>query len=298
MADRRKSPRLVIHNNGKEEATDDNENEDAADVLSRVDGCLAANTVLDLTLSASGLNPNADPFLLGNRSNTVPRTVADHGECVVAEGDDVVSDEEDCALPVVNGLTSRVIVGWPDGGLNKVNGTKAGWGYTLCEQVLENGELVMKLIEDGCGPVIEKHHPEWMQRYFLGSTDQSPGQAEFCGTIEMLKGMHGLARKNPDHHFTFTGRPDSQNVIDTICCRKISSNRLLLEQALSDRDALLLLDNVSENSFDLFHSKAHLTAGQFKCPFNHRADRNAAQGALGRIQPAGRWANVVQELED
>ena len=34
MADRRKSPRLVMHNNGKEEATDDNENEDAADVLS------------------------------------------------------------------------------------------------------------------------------------------------------------------------------------------------------------------------------------------------------------------------
>ena len=217
MADRRQSPRLAVHDNGKEEATDDTGNEDATDALSRADGCLAANTVLDLTSLVSDLNPTATPFLLGNCSNTALQAVADHAEGAVTVGGGVCSDEDMCALPVVNGLTSRVIVGWPDGGLNKVNGTKAGWGHTLCEQVLENGELVMKLIEDGCGPVIEKCHPEWMQRCYLGGADQSPGQAEFCGTIEMLKGMHGLARKNPDHHFTFTGRPDSQNVIDTIC---------------------------------------------------------------------------------
>jgi hypothetical protein len=64
--DRRVSPRLAKVDNGKEEADES---------LSRVDGCFAASSLLDLTSSASSvspdgdqlsdLNPNAPSFLQG-----------------------------------------------------------------------------------------------------------------------------------------------------------------------------------------------------------------------------------------
>jgi hypothetical protein len=201
MADRRKSPRLVMLDNGKEEATEDDGKEEATGVASRKGCCLAACSVVDLTSLASDLDPNAPeyldpnatPCLRGNCSNAASKTVAERTVDAVMVGDGALSEDDDCALPTVDGLTSRLIVGWPDGGLDKVNGAKAGWGFTLCEQKNINGELVMELVDDGCGPVIEQHHPEWMQPCFWGSTDQSPGQAEFCGTIEMLKRMHGVA---------------------------------------------------------------------------------------------------------
>jgi hypothetical protein len=178
-----------------------------------------------------------------------------------------------------------------------VNGTKAGWGFALCEQKNVDGELVMELVDDGRGPVVEQRHPEWTQPHFLGSAGQSPGQAEFCGAIETLKRVHGVALENPKQRFTFTGRPDSQNAFDAACCEKRPSNRILLQQALADEAALVGLANVSVNSFDLFHSKARLAAGKFKRPFNHRADRNAARGAMGCARPSGRWANAVKEME-
>ena len=245
---------------------------------------------------------HATPSLRGCCSTTANMAAADTNDAGMASGKRQ-ADTDASAIPGLyegrmDPLPTRVIVGWPDGGLNKVKGLKAGWGYTLCDLVLVDGEFVMELLQDGCGPVIEKHHPEWMQKYFVGSTDQSPGQAEFCGTIEMLKAMHGIATAHPDQRFSFTGRPDSRNVIDTLCCNKVSSNRLLFNQALADRDALVSLENVDKDNFNLYHSKAHLSGGKFKCPFNHRADRNAAQGAMGRIHPSGRWANVVAELAE
>jgi hypothetical protein len=76
---------------------------------------------------------------------------------------------------------TRTVVGWPDGGLNKVKGTRAGWGYTLCEVVMCNGSEVMALLQDGAGPIVERDDPEWLLKYYLGATDQSSGQAELCG---------------------------------------------------------------------------------------------------------------------
>ena len=109
MADRRKSPRLVMLDNGKEEATEDDGKEEATGVASRKGCCLAACSVVDLTSLASDLDPNAPeyldpnatPCLRGNCSNAASKTVAERTVDAVMVGDGALSEDDDCALPTV-----------------------------------------------------------------------------------------------------------------------------------------------------------------------------------------------------
>jgi hypothetical protein len=63
MADRRKSLRLVMPDNGKEEATEDDGKGEASGILSRKDGCLAARSVVGVGTLASDLDPSAPECL-------------------------------------------------------------------------------------------------------------------------------------------------------------------------------------------------------------------------------------------